>query len=234
MNFEEAILKQELKNKTHKIFGIGFPKTGNTSLNEALTILGYNSIQHPSAYTHLNLFAVPVFKWNNMCLNAMNSYHGYRSKEREYLYKNWDAITNFGEHIYPILDKNFVSSKFILTIRDKKQWLASVKEHWEIHPILESDDQPLDRTGKPMKSLSRLLEWVHIYHSASYNEEYFSILYDNHIRNVKYYFKDRNHDLLIIDICGGEGWEKLCPFLGKEISSEPFPHKNKTSFRARD
>lgn len=35
-------------------------------------------------------------------------------------------------------------------------------------------------------------------------------------------------NLLVLDICGGEGWEKLCPFLGKEIPQIEFPHRNKS------
>ena len=64
-----------------------------------------------------------------------------------------------------------------------------------------------------------------IFNCYYYNEDYFSILYDNHLRNVKYYFKDRKRDLLIIDICGGEGWEKLCQFLGKDIPEASFPNR---------
>jgi len=39
------------------------------------------------------------------------------------------------------------------------------------------------------------------------------------------YFKDRPDDLLIIDICSGEGFEKLAPFLGRPLPAQPFPHK---------
>jgi hypothetical protein len=34
-------------------------------------------------------------------------------------------------------------------------------------------------------------------------------------------------DHLIIDVTKGEGWEKLCPFLGVPIPNQPFPHRNK-------
>lgn len=40
------------------------------------------------------------------------------------------------------------------------------------------------------------------------------------------YFAGRPEDLLIMDICAGDGWEKLCPFLGFEIPETPFPHLN--------
>lgn len=49
--------------------------------------------------------------------------------------------------------------------------------------------------------------------------------YDEHIDAVSKYFNSSSSDkLLIIDICGGEGWEELCVFLGKPIPSQQFPH----------
>jgi hypothetical protein len=44
-----------------------------------------------------------------------------------------------------------------------------------------------------------------------------------HYKNVLEYFKNRPDDLLIIDICAGQGWEKLCPFLDKPLPQYPFP-----------
>jgi len=49
--------------------------------------------------------------------------------------------------------------------------------------------------------------------------------YEKHINNVvKYFDLAGSEKLLMIDVCGGEGWDKLCNFLGKEIPSQPFPH----------
>ena len=42
------------------------------------------------------------------------------------------------------------------------------------------------------------------------------------------YFRDRPDDLLTINVCAGEGWEVLCPFLGFDtIPVEAFPWVNK-------
>ena len=45
---------------------------------------------------------------------------------------------------------------------------------------------------------------------------------------IKKYFKNRPDDLLVMNICDGEGWEILCPFLGKDIPDVPFPKLNVT------
>ncbi len=43
---------------------------------------------------------------------------------------------------------------------------------------------------------------------------------------IKNYFKDRPDDLLVMNICDGDGWEVLCPFLDKPIPAVSFPHLN--------
>ena len=59
------------------------------------------------------------------------------------------------------------------------------------------------------------------------NEELYVEVYRKHIADVKEYFKNRPDDLLVIDVTSGDGWEKLCNFLEKEIPRKAFPHVNK-------
>ena len=47
------------------------------------------------------------------------------------------------------------------------------------------------------------------------------------------YFKNRPQDFLNLDIIGGEGWEKLCEFLGKPIPDVPFPRKRVKKYKKR-
>jgi hypothetical protein len=70
--------------------------------------------------------------------------------------------------------------------------------------------------------LRRLLR-VAVYGSYSFNEERFSYVYELHYRNVIEYFKGRPESLLVINICEGEGWNKLCPFLKAPILDKHFP-----------
>ena len=44
-----------------------------------------------------------------------------------------------------------------------------------------------------------------------------------HNKMVKYYFKDRPGDLLVMDITNGDGWELLCKFLKKPIPNKKVP-----------
>lgn len=124
---------------------------------------------------------------------------------------------------YQEYDKKYPGSKFILTVRDKESWLRSCMNHFR-SPV----------RNKNSLSYKYRIEQTGI---NGYNEDIFSRTYDQHIENIKEYFKQREGDLLILDICGGEGWDKLCAFLGKEIPKQPFPKihvsKNKSSIVAQ-
>jgi hypothetical protein len=96
----------------NKIFNIGLPKSGTTSLQAALVQLGYRSIHNPSR------------------LRRLSYEHGiYR-----YPGDDWDALTNFGAHFYPQLDSSYPNSRFILTIRDKEAWLRSAEKWFSRKP----------------------------------------------------------------------------------------------------
>ena len=102
----------------NKIFNIGLPKSGTTSLNEALRLLGYRSRHNPLDF------------------RALTYNHGIYKYPRD----DWDALTNFGEHFYPQLDVNYPGSKFILTVREKQHWLRSA-EKWFSVP---NENPPID------------------------------------------------------------------------------------------
>jgi hypothetical protein len=65
-----------------------------------------------------------------------------------------------------------------------------------------------------------------VYGGTRYERERFRRAYETHERSVREYFRERPADLLVLDICAGEGWERLCPFLGCEIPDTPFPRAN--------
>lgn len=174
-----------------KIFGVGLPKTGTTSLTAALEILGFRAAH-----------CIPALPWQ-------------RGDFEEDLLKEWDAVTDTPVPIYfPALDLRYPGSKFILTVRESSPWLASICRHQQ-GTLTES---PADRA----RAMVRLLT----YGMESFNEPRYRYLQETHDRNVRWYFRDRPQDLIELDICNGEGWGKLCAFLGRPVPSVPFPHEN--------
>ena len=116
--------------------------------------------------------------------------------------------------IYKELDKKYPGSKFILTLRPTEKWIKSQVDHFGIKT-------------RP------LFEWVYGVGYPKGNEDIFIARYERHNKEVLEYFKDRPDDLLVLRLTEGDGWEKLCPFLHKDIPNIAFPHENRGVDRAR-
>jgi len=128
--------------------------------------------------------------------------------ERDYL-AGYDAATDLPlAQFFPQLDLRYPGSKFVLTVRELDSWLESARSHF---------------TRPPATSFGRQVRLA-TYGTTGYDEGQFRFVYETHLRNVAWYFRDRAEQLLILDIVGGEGWGKLCPFLEREPPRTPFPH----------
>jgi Sulfotransferase domain len=118
---------------------------------------------------------------------------------------------------YRYLDYRFPGSKFILTTRSLNDWLRSIKFILEIHPV---------RTRQENIAIFRRMT---LYGTVSFDELKMTRTYLQHHLEVRYYFRDRPHDLLEVDFTRGDGWERICAFLELPVPNEPFPHLNKTN-----
>ena len=176
-----------------KVFGLGFHKTGTSSLGKALDILGYRVCG-----------AIGV--------------HNPKIKEQvhEIAYSLLDKYDAFQDNPWPILyqelDQKCPGSKFILVIRPVESWINSVVTHF-------------DTRDTPMREL------IYGIGHPKGNENIYIERYERHNREVIEYFKDRPNDLLVINLKDGNLWEKICPFLDKEIPSVEFPHVNKKEYK---
>tara|TARA_R100001143_G_C3292587_1_gene101876 strand:- start:3 stop:572 length:570 start_codon:yes stop_codon:yes gene_type:complete len=120
---------------------------------------------------------------------------------------------------YRYLDAMFPDSKFIFTDRDWYDWNKSIEAFFKINVNVISelhDGKVLDLTDKVNMAL---------YNATTYNESFMQA-YRDHKFGIKRWFKERKDDLLTINICKGEGWVKLCPFLGCDIPNIEFPKSN--------
>jgi hypothetical protein len=182
-----------------KVFGLGLSKTGTSSLTEALNLLGVPAVHYPhDERTYRELRA------GNYRLSILEGFQAASDI----------AVAPF----YAQLDRAFPGSKFILTVRESESWLRSCEMHWRL----------LMQWWENFPEFKRFHEFASAatYGTIEFSRERFSFVYDTHARNVREYFRERPGDLLVIDICAGEGWEKLCPFLGLATPARPFPHAN--------
>lgn len=112
--------------------------------------------------------------------------------------------------IYKELDEKFPGSKFILMLRDPGLWINSLVKHF-------------GRKETPMR------KWIYGVGCPEGNEDIYIKRFKDHNEEVISHFRNRPQDLLVLDLGKGDGWEKLCPFLGENSRNAPFPHANKSS-----
>lgn len=118
----------------------------------------------------------------------------------------YDAFSDFAGHeFYELLDRQYPYSKFILTTRELESWLDS-RERKVARNLARPDYHYAFRTvDRPGWARNR----------AGY------------LASLDRYFARRPGDFLVINIPAGEGWDKLCPFLGTPVPDLPFPFRNR-------
>lgn len=128
--------------------------------------------------------------------------------------RRYEALTDSTvAFMYKELDAAFPHSKFILTVRDVERWLVSMRRVRKVRPLV------------------RLLPKTHRLFVDAFGEDYLRDegamrqAFLRHSREVCAHFTGRD-DLLVMDFAAGDGWEKLCNFLGRRVPGEPFPHHN--------
>ena len=115
---------------------------------------------------------------------------------------------------YKKLDLRYPGSKFILTVRNIDTWVKSARMHDERRKA-----NKFENIGKHNR--------LEAFGSSEYDPEIWKAKYETHVNEVLNYFQERPQDLLVFNVCAGEGWEKLCPFLNKGYPNIPFPYLNK-------
>jgi hypothetical protein len=137
----------------------------------------------------------------------------FERKDHEAIFAVGERFDSFedgpwnGRDFYRALDRRFPGSKFVLTVRDPDSWSRSHERHF---------------------SADGARKIVERYRIADYASRRDELLRDYLARNeeVRSYFADRPDDLLVLDVVGGQGWGRLCPFLGLKAPTRPFPHLN--------
>ena len=120
------------------------------------------------------------------------------------------------------LDGKYPRSLFVHTVREKEDWMESMRKYM-------SPDRSHKADPKGWRREVRLA----MYGSLLFDADIYSEAYDKHYKRVDDYFKGRERDLLTLDIIGGDKPDKLMNFLNLNFlnlnSEEPFPMENKLS-----
>jgi hypothetical protein len=122
-----------------------------------------------------------------------------------------DRFDAFRDNPWPLLyremDLAYPGSKFILTLRSSDSWIRSQVRHF-------------GEGSTPMR------EWIYGVGHPKGNEQTYVQVFERHTADVLAWFSERPSDLLVMDLAAGDGWQRLCPFLGKEAPDIAFPHAN--------
>ena len=181
-----------------RIFGIGMHKTATRSLCSALTILGFKTGHWENPY------------WAKMLWTEIKELG--RSTVLERFYAVCDMPV---DQLYRELDGAYPNSRFILTLRNEAEWVESARNHFnpQLNPWAKTWD------GDPFSHRMH----HRIYGRKTFHGDTFLAAYRRHNAEVIEYFKSRPGELLVMDMSRGDGWNKLCPFLGVAIPSVAYP-----------
>lgn len=148
---------------------------------------------------------------------GLHAHHFPRTRE---LIDAVDAVTDTPVALwYRELEAAYPGSMFILTLRHLPDWLDSCEALWQ--------------TASPFDEFT---SGIHhrLYGCEDFDRDTFAAVYAHHGADVINHFAGLDDDLLLMDICAGQGWEQLCPFLGFPRPSTPFPHRNRRTTIGHD
>ncbi len=182
-----------------KIFGIGIGRTASKSLAYALEILGYNTF-HCAPDEATTAEVLSGAKISRI------------TEKREAIIDTILPLLHYQEYAI-----RFPNAKFILTTRDTKSWLQSMRRHMMHMRLVYPTNYSTHLYGSLI-----LKGWTT---GATGDQKLLNTFYQ-HNQTVRDFFSDKPGRLLEMDIANGDGWEKLCPFLGKEIPACNFPTVN--------
>ncbi len=204
-----------------KIIIIGRNKTGTTSAQHMLKMLGYRIGNQVMAELLMEDWGVRDFR---RLIRYCHSADAFQDVPFSWHYT------------FQAIDAAFPGSKFILTVRDSDdQWYRSVVrfQTMRLKERTGSDRTPTldDIQSDPYRApgwMWRCRELLGIQSNEAFPEEELKAYYNRHNEIVTDYFRHRPNDLLIINLSEPEAVQKLCKFLGKPITGQQMPWLNRS------
>lgn len=200
-----------------KIFVIGMNKTGTTSVKKALIDLGY-TIGHQGT-------ASSIFVYEN------------KASFQEKIIKYCESADAFQDipfsvpGVYKLLYEIYPRAKFILTVRDDAdKWFNSMSKFYlgvfgggnKLTPSSMFFAKKY-RLGYAYIRHQKIFRKYNFFDSDGYKK-----IYNEHIDDVLQFFRDKEDQLLELNIAKRDAYKRFCEFLGDQPVYENFPWENKT------
>ena len=193
-----------------KIFVLGFNKTGTTTLSDALSILGFK-VYHTGGGGELLELVYQNMKSKKKLLSDYDEYEVFLD------YPIYDPI------VFPHLMDEYPWAKYISLTRPLDDYVESLLRD----KIRRLDDGIVDSWNWLGVGDKEVFE-----NYPQYQKEWLKSKTEfKHQSNLLWLEKRVNpKHILHMDITQGDGWDKLCKFLNREIPNVKFPYLNKGTY----
>ena len=187
---------------TVKVIGAGFGRTGTDSLREALTILGLGPCHH--------MFEVNAHERQRALCRALVL---GAAPDWDQLLEGYTACVDWPSAYYwRELMAAFPDAKIILTYRSPESWWESFEK--TILDYIQTKAAP--------DSLVNTLIARKVFGGRPGDRAHAIEVYEANTRDV---IASVPSDRLLVHNVG-DGWERLCPFLGVTEPAEAYPNRN--------
>lgn len=193
-----------------QIIGVGVGRTGTTSIEEALALLGYTTYN-----MHKLIQRNDFDQWLKI----------FRGKDDapswDDVYQGFDATIGWPSCFYyeDFLEK-YPNAKFILTTRNAESWAKSFSMALGVKDSLNA----LKFIPRVRGLLSVLDEGI-LPHLSGTSRQVDEIITAFEAHNAKVIATIPAEKLLVYE--ASQGWEPLCEFIGVSVPDVPFPHANR-------
>ncbi len=194
-----------------KIVGSGLGRTGTKSMHTALAMLGFGPCHH----------MVEVFEHPETMKLWIEA--GQGKPDWDAIFKGYQSMVDYpGAAYWRELAAYYPDAKVLHTVRDPDKWFESTQA-----TILAPGSPVTDAEGPRGQFFASFTKAFRAdMHDRAFMTDYFR----RHTEEVKAAIAPER--LLIYEV--GEGWERLCRFLGVPVPAEPYPSENsRGEFQAR-
>ena len=197
---------------TLKVVGTGLGRTGTKSMQTALAMLGFGPCHHM-----VEVFADPgSMQW---WVDAAEGRPNW-----DLIFKNYQSVVDYpGAAHWKALVDYYPDAKVLHTVRDPDKWFESTQATIFAPRGAASEPEAGVRGAFFASFMGPMREHLA---DRAYMTDYFR----RHTEEVKAHVAPER--LLVYEV--GEGWDRLCAFLGVAVPAEPYPSENsRAEFVAR-
>ncbi|KAI3324668.1 P-loop containing nucleoside triphosphate hydrolase protein [Xylariaceae sp. AK1471] len=217
--------------KGKKVIVLSYSRSGTLGLCKAMEFLNYKPYNMgqvvQNGYSHLKMF--------HEALQIKRSGQGkpYSRADFDKWMWNYDALTIVPCYLTEEIVRAYPDAKFILTVREPEAWARSI---WDTIGLLSVRTQSFPMRlfkyfDKTDLQFTRLVDLIFDVISRGHGRTeagFEAAMKEYEEYNAKAKELVPADRLLVVKLEDGLGWEEICPFLGMEIPTIPYPRMNNT------